>query len=104
MPHLTSLSLTLPRLERLEGEALAALTGLTRLELHSSRKPQYMALEMHTNQEAEGMPRHVGMSALVHLQGLELEYVAAGEVGRERGSSARGGTSGEGGEGRGGGE
>jgi hypothetical protein len=94
MPHLTSLSLHLPRLERLEGEALAALTGLTRLELHSSRKPQYMALEMHTNQE---MPNHVGMSPLVHLQGLELEYVTAGEVGRERGSTA-GGTSGEGGE------
>jgi hypothetical protein len=87
MPHLVQLSLYAPRLEGLEAEALAALTGVTQLKLSGTYTPQRGSGESSGGVGAVGMPprgvltmpAQASLSRLVHLAALQLEYVAPGE-------------------------
>jgi hypothetical protein len=76
MPRLVALSLTLPRLEEADLQALAALSGLTHLDLRSSHTAQQ---EETTLREPVGMPPLVHLSPLANLRALELEHVSPGE-------------------------
>jgi hypothetical protein len=78
MPHLVKLSLSLPRLEDMEVDALAVLTSVTQLELISSHKARAVR-GAGTTREPMCLPPPASLSALAHLRALDLEYVCAGE-------------------------
>jgi hypothetical protein len=74
MPHLMTLSLSLPRLEGLEMEALAALTGLSRLELAAPGGGAVVRTPVH-------LPHPWQWSQLVGLKALSLNSFVPGEAG-----------------------
>jgi hypothetical protein len=68
MPHLVQLSLYAPRLEGLEAEALAALTGLSRLELTGAYNGAVYGAPL-------PLPQPWALSGLVGLKELSLDNI-----------------------------